>query len=332
MNRRAQRLLLTLLLASFLTLGRVRPAQSSSSAQSDPRPQPVSGYDLIAAVNSLRASNGLPAYQVNSILMRIAQDHSAYQASIGQWTHTGPGGTRPYERALAAGYNVENALTNPPGFFSENVLEGIGLSAQDVINKWAGDYEHLHTMTSSDLVDVGAGVACSGDKCYYTLDAGRQSGSSVSYTPGSGGAASGGTTVASGGIIFPSTPAADGSIRHTVKEGEALFTISIAYKTSVEEIKRLNRLTANLIYPGDVLLIREAAPAGTVTVTPTVTPKPTFTPFVFRTVTPSITSTPTPIPSAPIANESGMAAVGMIIVAALVLAGVLTASAGRKRA
>src|SRR4030043_1255227 len=61
-------------------------------------------YSLIDAVNNLRAANGLPAYQVNSILMAVAQGHSDYQAAIGQVTHTGAGGTRPRDRAAAAGY------------------------------------------------------------------------------------------------------------------------------------------------------------------------------------------------------------------------------------
>ncbi|MEW5940735.1 MAG: CAP domain-containing protein [Chloroflexota bacterium] len=330
MNRPTRRLLIFLLLASFLTLGRVRPALSSSSSQTDSRPQPVNGYDLIAVVNSLRASNGLPAYQINSILMSIAQTHSEYQASTGTVTHYGPGGTRPYQRALNAGYNVENALSNPPGFFAENIQAGSGLSAQDIVNRWMGDAEHQNTMLSPNLVDAGAGVACSGDYCYFTLDAGRQSG--TPYTPPPAGATlpAGGTPGSIGPVVIPNTPESDGSIKHTVREGETLFTIALAYGVTVDEIKRLNRLTSNIIYVGDVLIIRPPTPAGTATVTETGTPKPTFTPFVFWTVTPSITPTFTPVPIAPIGNESGAMAVGVIVVAALVLAGVLTASGRRK--
>ena len=42
--------------------------------QALPADKPViqNGYDLLAAVNSLRASNGLPAYSANAILMQIA--------------------------------------------------------------------------------------------------------------------------------------------------------------------------------------------------------------------------------------------------------------------
>ena len=331
MNRLSPRIILAILLASLLTLSRVRPAQSSPAPKADSRPQSVSAYDLIAAVNSLRASNGLPAYQVNSILMSIAQTHSEYQASTGTVTHYGPGGTRPYQRALNAGYNVENAYTNPPGWFAENIQAGSGMTAQSVVNAWMGDSEHQNTMLSANLVDVGAGVACSSDYCYFTIDAGRESGEP--YTPPPPGATlpGGGTSVIRPAVMS-NTPEADGSIKHTVRDGETLFEIALAYDTTVDEIKRINRLATNLIYVGDVLIIRGPAPKGTATVTPTETAKPTFTPFIFWTVTPSITSTSTPIPSAPIANQSGAVAVGVIIVAALVLAGVLTASAGRKRA
>ena len=39
--------------------------------------------DLIAEVNSLRASNNLPPYQVDAVLMNIAQVHAEYIASTG---------------------------------------------------------------------------------------------------------------------------------------------------------------------------------------------------------------------------------------------------------
>src|SRR4030042_6620801 len=76
-------------------------------------------YSLIDAVNNLRAANGLPAYQVNSILMAVAQGHSDYQAAIGQVTHTGAGGTRPRDRAAAAGYGGGGTV-----FFSEKIGGG----------------------------------------------------------------------------------------------------------------------------------------------------------------------------------------------------------------
>ena len=105
------------------------------------------------------------------------------------------------------------------------------------------------------------------------------------------------------GIIL-STPAPDGSVSHTVQEGEVLINIAKAYGITLDELLALNALTAeSIIQPGQVLVIRQATspqPAltsGTVqvptaTLRPSLTPLPTLTPFI--TATPTITPTPGP--------------------------------------
>lgn len=323
MNRR----ILSVLLLGFFIASLVG-LQATSLAQA--QPHTANAYELIDAVNSLRAKNGLPAYSINSILMSVAQAHSDYQASIGSVTHYGPGGTRPYERALAAGYPVAGDLSLG-GFYSENIMGGTGYTAQEVVNAWMGDAPHQNTMLSANLTEIGAGVSCSGSFCYFTIDASTPSGTTVSYTPSSGGTSgAGGSPVPTRGVVFPNTPDADGSIRHIVQPGETLWEIATAYKIGVDEIKRLNKLSNDFIYPGNTLIIKQAA--GTPTAGPTGSPTvaPTFTPFVFWTVTASPTGTSTSLPSAPLAGDSGAVVVGAIVVAALILAGVLTASGIRK--
>ncbi len=79
----------------FFVLG-ILLASLSLSATAKPAPMPqASSYDLIAAVNALRASNGLPPLQTDGSLMAAAQSHADYQASIGSWTHTGANGSTP---------------------------------------------------------------------------------------------------------------------------------------------------------------------------------------------------------------------------------------------
>ena len=104
--------------------------------------------------------------------------------------------------------------------------------------------------------------------------------------------------------LMLSTPAPDGSISHTVQEGEFLITIAEAYGITLDELLALNGLTAeSVIQPGQVLVIRQATspqPAltsGTVqvptaTLRPSLTPLPTLTPFI--TATPTVTPTPGP--------------------------------------
>ncbi len=148
--------LILLLLSSLLVISMLVSRPRSTAAQAG------SASALIGAVNQLRAANGLPPLQVNSILMSIAQGHSNYQASIGSVTHTGPGGSRPRDRAAAAGYGGGGTI-----FISENIAGGANLSVSEVISWWQGDAPHLNTMLGSQYVDVGAGVAVSGNYVYY---------------------------------------------------------------------------------------------------------------------------------------------------------------------
>lgn len=229
------------------------------------------GYQVISLVNQLRAANGLPEYQINSALMAAAQAHSDYQASIGSVTHTGAGGSRPADRAAAAGYGGGARV-----FISENIYGGRNASPQQAVTWWQGDAPHLNTMLSGNYVDVGAGVAVgSNGVVYYTLDAGYTSGSSGS---GATQPASGGTTVsrppATSGptaiVIIPvraSTPRPDGSIVHVVQQGQALWNIAALYEVSIPDLLALNNLGGNaIIHPGDKILVRPAAaPAGSLT-------------------------------------------------------------------
>ncbi len=323
MTLRIRFVLLVLLLASFLDPARAAPARAESS----PRPLLATAYELIDAVNSYRAQNGMPAYAISSILMGTAQSQADYMASIGQVTHTGPGGSSYSDRLIAAGYSSV--------FRSENIISGSpNASGWDLVNSptWA-DSLHQHTMLSPELCEVGAGVALGGGTAYYVLDAACPS--------GSGGAGSspvpGATSVGGGGAaptpvtVIPNTPKPDGSISHIVQPGETLWSIAIAYQITIAELKANNRLTTDLVYPGDTLVVFFPKATQTPAPTSTRTPIPTATPFVFWTVTSSPEPSATPVPVAPVAGGSGMIVIGAIVVVALVAAGALTAAGAQKR-
>jgi uncharacterized protein YkwD len=287
---------------------------------------------VIAAVNSLRSSNGLPPYTTNSILMGIAQAHADYMASTGSISHTGPGGTRPYQRALAAGYPLAGEI--PPGFFSENIQGGTGLSAEGVVQIWTGDSAHSNTMLSSSLQEIGAGVAESGGLIYYVIDCGRPttSGLPQEYTPGEESAFN-----SSNEIIVPvsiSTPDSNGKVIHEVQSGQSLWQIAITYGVKIDQIRGLNQLpTAYVINPGDTLLIKTVDTPTPVP--PTAVPRVIDTPstpaeaLATSTVEPTGTATPTP-PAAHADPTKAGTAVGAIILVALAAAG-LVAWAGRAR-
>jgi len=325
MAHRIRLLCLFMFLASIITPSRAVSVQAKAPAA----PRFSTAYELIDAVNGLRARNGLPAYTVNSILMGTAQSQADYMASIGSVTHTGPGGASFSDRLIAAGYSFS--------FRSENIISGDpDASGWSLVTSpaWA-DADHQHTMLSPDLCEIGAGVAVKEGRAYYVLDAACPSGSSggstpVPYTPIAGTIPPGGGGAATAVIVAPNTPKPDGSTSHIIQPGEALWSIAIAYKTTIAELKAINRLTSDSIYPGDTLIIFLPKATQTPAPTATATPIPTATPFVFWTVTSSPEPTATPIPIAPVTGGSGMIVVGVIVIAALVAAGALTAASARK--
>jgi LysM repeat protein len=297
-----------------------------AEAESHLAPHFSSPGELVDAVNALRASHGLAPYQANPILMSIAQAQAEYLLSIGTISHTGPGGSRPFERALEAGYPVAGDLSQG-GFFSENVTAGVGQTAEDAVEIWTGDAAHMNTMLSGTLQDVGAGVGVNGNTYYYVLDAGVSTGGTpVAYTPPPGRAPSTPT-------IIPNTPNADGSILHIIQTGDTLGSLSLAYNVPLADLLKLNNLTLkSILYVGNKIVIRTAytptptQPTGTPTIRPTMTewPTPTLEP-----TRPPSSPTPTPAPVLPVSSAKG--AVYVIVLVAVVVAGGITFLGSRNR-
>lgn len=259
-----------------------------------PAPARSTAYELLDEVNTLRISRGLAPYQANPILMGIAQAHADYMASTGNFGHTGPDGSRPYQRALAAGYAVAGDLSQG-GFFSENIAGGTGKTAAAAVENWMGDDPHMNTMLSSNLQDAGAGVGLMGDTYIYVLDAGRSTGGApFAYTPPA-------NVSQTTPTIVPNTPNPDGSIIHIVRPGDTLGSLSMAYDISVAELLALNNLTLkSVIYVDQKIVIRAVntptptQPTGTPTIRPTSTEWPTIT----------YTSTGLPNPPPPLLRQS----------------------------
>ncbi|HEX7541304.1 MAG TPA: LysM peptidoglycan-binding domain-containing protein [Anaerolineales bacterium] len=313
------RKLMPALLTIMLTLT-ISFSPRVAHAESVAAPQISTASELIDAVNALRTSYGLPPYTTNSILMGTAQGQAEFNLSIGTITHISADGLQPFQRVLQAGYPMAG------GFFSENIAAGVGLSAAEAVQIWTGDDPHLNTMISSNLQDIGAGVAVAGNTYYYVIDCGLSTGGApASLIPPS----TYNTPVAT---LVPNTPNADGSVIHIVQPGDTTLGIALAYGISWDELLALNSLTkTSIIYPGRQIIIRAAytptptQPTGTPTERPTITPWPTSTPTSTDTPVPP---TPTPSPGLPVYAAHNTVIV--ITVAALVIAALL-ALLGRKR-
>ena len=285
--------------------------------------------EIITEVNALREIQNLPSFQVNPILMSIAQSQADFIASTGVFTHFNASGARPFQRAISAGYSVAGVLA-VGGLFSENLLSGSNISAIQVVGIWRDDFDQLNIMISPDLKDVGLGIASANGFTYYVLDAGASTAESIiDPTAGTAGVvhSTPGTQIAS---IITSTPLENGEVYHEVQPKEALWSIAIAYNTSVEQIKLLNALATDEILAGQRLLIKK--PVGsTVTAAPVVTATfgiTTSTPT--RPITPTITFTSTPLPRSPVSLSGAGVVLSVIIVFAFIAAALGSWLGGKK--
>ena len=257
---------LTLLVS--LVMARVIQAQGDSATT------------VINTINSLRAQRGLAALQSHPALMQIALQHSQYQASIGTWTHVGPDGSSPRDRAIAAGFG-DGAYV----FLSENVAYWQNGSIMDVINGPWNDPDHHHTMYNPSAKYIGAGVAYSGDLVFYTVDTGSWTGDpaptpedpALSSTPST-------SQEPTAVPVVVSTPMSDGTVKHIIAGGQSLWTIAAVYNITLEELRELNELEPDAIMNlGDEIIIQ---PSYTPTNTPIGQASPTLPPRYSHTPSP----------------------------------------------
>ena len=316
-------------LSALITL----PTVTSARAGGATRPTFAgSPFDLVNAVNRLRAFYGLAPYSISPILMYTAQSQADFLAATGTMTHTGPGGSGLTDRLLAAGYPLAGELS-AGGFRAENITGGNeSMPAQSAVDQWTGDALHLDTMLSPNLTEIGAGVAVSNGRVYYVIDCAQ---------PTTSGAPEAATSVAGSGSTAPareapitdamvSTPNSNGDVIHEVQFGQTLWQLAIAYNVKIDEIKNLNNLFDNSIYPGTRLLIK----TGVVQLTATQTEPPLTDLSALSTTTPAapinrptLTSTQvvTPLASPPPANTKMITGVMIgIIVLALLGGGLFT--------
>jgi len=213
-------------------------------------------YDLINAVNELRALHRLQPYTIDPQLMAYAQEHSEYQAAIRTSTHIHSDGMKPLSRGLE-----ENVASGDVGIITVPVV---------VYEIWS-DWGHRNIMIGYADGEIGAGVAITDTRqIYYTVDI-RVGEEAVAVA-----------TVAPITALQTSMPGQDGSVIHTVGYGQTLWSIAVAYGVKIDDIRRLNSIAADstTITTGQKLLIRQAgslSPVPTGESGSTVNPSPIIT-------------------------------------------------------
>ncbi len=239
-----------LLIFPFLFL-LLAPGLPPAAAQSE------TAYDLLAAVNAFRAGRGMGPFEINDSLMVAAQRHANWCAATGTHSHTGEGGSRPQDRATAAGYvgyAVENFASGTSGY----------VDIAWTVRMWSSDDIHLGTMLST-APHAGAGVASNGSETWYVLVVGRPSASPPPTRPPAAqpGAAGAPQATSAPAPAIPAAPVvvaapnADGTVIHVVQQGQTLWDLAVTYGVPLADLLALNYLTEDaLLHPGDSILIR----------------------------------------------------------------------------
>jgi len=255
--------ILILLCLLLLSLGIGTPIQATE-AKNDLAPlQSVSAYELIAAMNVLRMSNGLPALIEHPIINAVAQGTAQIMADgLLSW-HIGD----VKGRLAAAGYGGGGTV-----FATENfAVAGDSATIDQIMLMW-DDYDHMRPATQPYYCHVGAGTAkASNGMTYFILQAAYVSGVPCEAVPPGSVTPIPGQTPIVPGIITPVKlvePDENGNYLHIVMPGQSFWAIAVAYGVTIKDILLWNNLPESyVLQAGDELLI--AGPNSRALVTPT---------------------------------------------------------------
>lgn len=303
MSRHNRHFFIGTLCAFLLTLSSVSPVHAQDG-------NTVTAWDLIALVNGIRTGNGLPALEVNSILMGTAQSTAEIMAANKLTWHIGD----VRGRVMAAGYGG-----GATAWATENFAIG-PMSLQDITWIWS-DADHMIPMVKPAYQHIGAGVATAADgSVYYIVQAAYVSGSAPYRTQTPGNALTPAATNAAPQWIMPvvtATPGADGTVIHEVQMGQSLWSIAIAYDTHIVDILRYNNMSPEqqVVQIGQKLKIPvtslPATPTAEITLTPVKVAAVNIDPQLQPTsplepsvqASPTISITPTSLETEPYGNN-----------------------------
>jgi len=315
------------------------PIETPTKQAQAPTPSQV-----IEAINALRISHGIAPLGVHSVLMQVGQMEAEGIAG-GMGGHWRPNGLTLGQWLLSLGYPLSGDISLD-GYRSENW--GFAQSAEDAIAMWLGDDIHTNTMLSIDRSDIGVGIARTEDGDYVivvetalqTKSGQMQWDAAVVLTgiPQTQAAYAAMSTQAAENGLLPQNMAAvelatafpDGNVYHDVKYGQALWSIAIAYGTTIKQIQQLNGLTDTTVQTGQHLLVVQHATQPAPNSAPQVLAFPTqhlSTPTMSPTATPTIESTPEISERDRRNNMFGIIGIG---IAALFLGGLFTVMTRKK--
>lgn len=119
---------------------------------------------MLTQVNAVRKKAGLAKLAMCRSLASAATNYANVLARTGKLSHTGPGGTTPLSRAVAAGYRA--------GGVGENLAKGQD-SVGSVVQAWVNSPGHYANLIGSSYRVAGFGRSDSGAVWVQLFGVGR---------------------------------------------------------------------------------------------------------------------------------------------------------------
>lgn len=331
-TRSTIRLFIPIALLLVLVFGLI-PKQNASASplvQTEP-PTPA---EVIEAVNALRISAGQAPLKVHDALMQAAQAEAEGIAS-GMMGHWRPENLTLGQWLLSLGYPLAGDLLQD-GYRSENWIASD--SAETAVLAWQGDEMHTNTMLSEFRTDIGVGIAVGEEVIIVLITAlqtrdGKMQATAypiLTQLASESGYANLGTPDAQKLVpVAVCTARPDGDVIHKVQYGQSLWSLAIAYHTTIDQISAWNNLGLDTtIYEGQVLLVQKGAtqPAAETPVTmqtATVLSTPTL---LLINASPTLTAQASTLAAGGESTRSGsgMDLIIGLILAAIALGGLIT--------
>lgn len=338
--------IIVLSLLSWLSVGEVFAQDEAPTPEpSTSTSQPPTPSEVIEAINNLRMSHGIAPLGVHSVLMQVGQMEAEGIAG-GMGGHWRPNGLTLGQWLISLGYPLSGDLSLD-GYRSENW--GFAQSAEEAVAMWLGDDIHTNTMLAVDRSDIGVGIAYSaGDEAYVIVvetalqtKSGQQQSDAVviltgipqtqiAYAAMSTQAAENGLLPQGMAPVVLVTTLAGGDVYHEVQYGQTLWSIAIAYGTTIKQLQQLNGLSDTTVQNGQRLLVMQHATQPAPSSAPQIFVPPTHspsTPTMISTPAPIFTLTPSMSERERQKNMFGIIAIG---VAALFLGGLFTVMTRKK--
>jgi len=313
--------------------------------ETTPTPAVIYPVDIINAVNDFRVSQGLSVLAVHQALMDVAaQTANALAATEGAAGHYRPCDLTLGQMLLMRGFALWGDLSQD-GYRAENWVSA--KTVEQAMSFWQSDPPHLDTMISPHRSHIGAAVAVS-DQVYMVVITALQTpsgkmqwGADVHLTQAAAiqAACTGSSTQRAewGPLseysipVVRSTARPDGDVIHEVKYGQTLWSIAIDYGTTIEQIKRLNGLTSDIVVPGWTLLVVKSAtqPAPSAPPTFETIKQDLSTPTAGLTATPSATQTVSAVDAGKFVKQNSTVVVALVISFSVLVAAIV--GFGRKK-